>query len=125
MDLREAYDKKIETMSIEDLPNDDLRDVAEVCGIEIALRIMKKLSGSHIYVPHNSFSKIAFKFIVENFDGSNAKKLSQVTGISLCHVYTIIRNEDKKRSENKKKTNYKQLDLFAISTDPVKEAACG
>jgi Mor family transcriptional regulator len=89
-------------MSIEDMPNEDMRDVAELCGIEVAVSLIKHFQGSKISVPRNrAYLKLAEKFIIANYDGDNAKRLSQVCCCSLDYVYKCIKKEDSRRLKSR------------------------
>ncbi len=99
--LEEEFKSEVSAMSQDDLPNDDLKDLAQVCGMETAIKLLKELNGIHIYIPKDGFKKVIDRFIIKNFNGTNAKKLAIICDISEVHVYEIIRKEDSKKAANR------------------------
>ena len=109
MDLKQEYEAAIVKMTEEEMPNGDMRDVARELGVEVAVKMMRQLPGAYLCVPNqHPFKSIGEKFVVNKFDGSNAKQLARVTGFSLRHIYEIVEQEDASRASRKTK----QGDLF-------------
>jgi len=96
--LESKFKSEVAEMSLDDLPNEDLKDLAHVCGIHTAIKLLQDLNGIHIYIPKDGFKKVIERFIIKNFDGSNAKKLALACNISEVHVYEIVRKEDAKKN---------------------------
>ena len=61
----------IEDIGIEDMPNSDFKDIAEVLGIEAAVKLLYFFTGNNINVPVKGFHKIERKIIAQEYDGSN------------------------------------------------------
>lgn len=80
-------------LTIEDMPNADMKLVAECCGIEIALKLLTSLPGISISVPKFGIRKIARDYIIKNYNGKNAKKLAFETGLTENYIYKILREE--------------------------------
>lgn len=74
----------------EDMPNNDLRLVAESCGIEIAIRLLEELPGISIFIPKSGFKRIVEGKIREGYNGTNAKELALMYGVSERHIYNIV-----------------------------------
>lgn len=120
--MQREWEKMIDSMTTEDMPNNDMRDVADFCGAEVAINLLKNFAGAHIIVPkQRAFIKIAQKFIIKNFDGKNAKALARITGCSLSFVYDTIQKEDDKREAHRPK--FKQLSLFSDEKDSPQTSA--
>jgi Mor family transcriptional regulator len=104
MELKQEFEAAVALMKEEDMPNADMRDVARELGAEVAVKLMKQLPGAYLCVPNqHPFGKIAKKFVIDKFDGSNAKQLARVTGFSLRHIYEIVEQEDEDRAARKTK----------------------
>lgn len=78
-----------ERISIEDMPNDDMRLVAETIGIEHAVALMQHLSGLSIYIPKNSMKRIYRRIIKTRCNGSNARRLAVELGLTESYVRTV------------------------------------
>ena len=95
--LKAEFETAVDGMTAADMPNNDLFDVAKSCTDAVAVSLVKNCAGMYITVPKRSTAKVARKFVLDKFDGSNAKQLSRITGVSLRHVYEIVEAEDKRR----------------------------
>ncbi len=87
-------------ISIEDLlPN--YREVAEVIGIEAALKLSKAFGGTSVYIPscdRGICISARNKRIVEEFDGANARELAKRYHLSLVWIMGILeRSRQKER----------------------------
>jgi hypothetical protein len=110
--MKEEFEVMIKNMSIDQMPNDDMRVVAQECGVDVARLLLRKLRGASILIPRRCYNKIADKFILEKFDGTNAKKLASVCSYSLRNVYRVVENEDLRRKEKKPRLKQFKLPLF-------------
>jgi Mor family transcriptional regulator len=75
----------------DDMPNADMKLVAEYCGTELALRLMEHLAGVTLYVPHNRFLPLLEKYITKNHKRVDVKRLALVCGVTETFVYNVIR----------------------------------
>jgi Mor family transcriptional regulator len=99
-ELREQFEKQIQGMQFEDMPNQDMQYVAHECGIETALTLLRKVAGSYLVVPRrNPFAKVIRRFVLDKFDGHNAKDLANACGCSRDFIYGIVQAEDLRRKE--------------------------
>jgi Mor family transcriptional regulator len=111
MDLKEEFEAAISAMSEADMPNDDMRGVAHECGVDVAVKLLRHHRGEYLCVPNqHPFGRVADRFVIDKFDGTNAKQLARATGYSLRHIYEIIEREDAARAGRKPK--FAQGDLF-------------
>jgi Mor family transcriptional regulator len=78
----------LENITIDDMPNQDMKLVAELCGIDVAVKLLQELGGVGIMIPKFGFRKVIQKYICDNFDGTNAKRLALELGVSLRFIYT-------------------------------------
>jgi Mor family transcriptional regulator len=96
--------KWLQNITVDDMPNADMRMVAELCGVEVAIELMRHLGGINIYIPRTAEKEFLKKYVVERYNGHNAKELAIDLGISVRKVFNIL-NEKTKPSED-------QLGLF-------------
>lgn len=85
----------INYLTKEDLPI-QLREIADLIGMEMFIQLIKFYGGSTIYVPtENSILKpVRNQLIKRNFNGSNYKQLSKEFKISEMQVRNIINNNE-------------------------------
>lgn len=102
--LKAEFEKAVNEMTVEDMPTEDMRNVAEDCGLDVAIILLKKMCNVNIYIPgQKRYKKVIEKFVIKNFNSTNAKLLAQACNISLAHVYEIIQREDERRNTQKVK----------------------
>lgn len=65
--MKQAFlDFVAENMTIDDIPSEGMRMIAENCGIEVALKIMQNLAGARFSVPRNWQKVVAERYIMAN-----------------------------------------------------------
>lgn len=91
-----------------DMPNNDLKLVAENCGVETAIKLLEHMPGISIYIPKPERTDLVKKYIIKNFDGSTecAKRIALELGLSVNHIYNIVNRS------NTNNENYEQTRLF-------------
>ena len=84
----------------EDMPNDDLRFIAESAGIRSALALIFCTPGLTVTVPKNSFTAVKERYIVSQYDGTKytINRLAIECGLSQRYVYKIIKKHLHKQS---------------------------
>lgn len=87
----------LKDITIDDMPNEDMRMVAETCGLPVAVKLMKACGGTKLYVPRVGFKKLIDRKIVEEFRGCNVRKLSLKYGVSRTYVFNILQKHRKDR----------------------------
>lgn len=89
-DAREILDE----ITIADMPNGDLHLVAQVAGVNFAVRLLKDFAGMSLSIPKYGFKKIFSRYVKKHFDGTNAKVLARRLGVTERFIYTIYSKED-------------------------------
>lgn len=92
-----------ENVTLEDMPTDDMREIAEICGVDNTVEIMRIFAGLTINVPANFSKKLVDKYIKKNYNGSNMKKICRVCGVSSRYVFKLTKTTADER----------QMKLFA------------
>lgn len=89
-------DRILDYLTIDDLPNDALREVAQLCGIEVARELIAKLPGRTICVPKNGNRTIIRNVIAGEWDGTNSQQLMDACRISRRTFYRILNSKCRK-----------------------------
>lgn len=89
-------DKKIlKNLRPEDMPNDDLKFIAEVCGIETAIALLKNVPGTNIYIPSSGYSFLMEQKIKNEFNnGISPNRLAVEYGTSVQKIREILKRKD-------------------------------
>jgi Mor family transcriptional regulator len=87
----------LETLSVEDLPNEGLQYIANTCGMDIAKLLITHCAGMHFDIPLRPNRNAAKRHIELNYDGRNAKTLAREIGMSECFVYKVLREKSSLR----------------------------
>ncbi len=87
------FEKWMENVTIDDLPNDDLKLIAEVAGLKQAMLFIFLFSGVVVSIPNNPFTKLRDNYIMNHYDGTRTSinKLATECGITHRHVYRILK----------------------------------
>lgn len=82
----------INDIELDDMPNDDFKDIYEICGVEVALTILTYFTGTNITVPVKAFDRIKKKIIKNQYDGTrkSIKRLCRELGMTERTVTAII-----------------------------------
>jgi len=73
---KSAAEKAGGPITVADMPNNDMKLVAETMGVAFALALMRGLGGLQLSVPKNGLKKVFSRIIRDQYDGSNAKELA-------------------------------------------------
>lgn len=60
----------MENITIEDMPNDDLKFVAQCAGIKAALTLIFCLPGLILNIPKNALKRLKERYILKEYDGT-------------------------------------------------------
>ena len=84
--------------------NEEQKQLLEVVGLEVFKKLIHEYSGRSLYIPQKQKLEVAFrnKKIIQEFDGSNYKKLARKYNITETWVRKIIK--DSYESTKKGKT---------------------
>lgn len=81
----------LKEITIGDMPNEDMRLVAEMCGLPVAVKLLQTCGGEKLGVPRFGFKRLIDRRIVKEFDGGNVRRLSSRFRVSTRYVYNILR----------------------------------
>jgi Mor family transcriptional regulator len=99
---------------MEDLPSEDLKEIAFLCGVEVAIKLLNNFPGRNVYIPKNWSRHFIQKYVTQEYNGENAKELGKQLGVSFSTIYRALNEKavhgapmlpPRKRSEH-------QLDIF-------------
>ena len=79
-------------MRMEDIKNSTVAELAEIVGIEAAMKIVEVYSGSVIYLPkmESVLASVRDRHIREEFDGTNGHKLAIRYNVSDSWVLRVV-----------------------------------
>ncbi|GAB6035856.1 hypothetical protein JCM15519_04150 [Fundidesulfovibrio butyratiphilus] len=66
-----------------------LREVAEYCGVETAIRLWEFFPGATISIRKQALKQAAVRYIREHYDGNNVAALVRATGFAERFVYDV------------------------------------
>ena len=84
----------IEDITVDDMPNDALKEIFDLCGKEVAISLMEHQNGVFIFMPARPFMKLEKRIMISEFDGSP----TSIRNIArkYCISEAIVRDELKK-----------------------------
>lgn len=84
----------IKNITKENLPNEDLKIIAEILGLGVAIKMMCELPGMNIAIPKNATLKAKIQYIKQNYDGSKKSRydLAKACGLSENYIYRIAKS---------------------------------
>lgn len=85
----------------EDMPNDDLKFIAESAGSKSALALIFCTPGLTVTIPKNSFKEVKERYIMSKYDGTkySINRLAVDCGLSQRYIYKIIEKHIKNTSK--------------------------
>lgn len=93
-------DKKpwLDEITVEEMPNEELKTIASLCGVKTAIDLMKNMPGVMICVPNRSLIALRNKYICKKYDGTKKSllDLSLSLGITQRQLYEIIKRQKTK-----------------------------
>lgn len=69
-------------LTLEEMPSDDLKDIAMLVGVENAFKILHKFRGRSVYFPSYWQRNIVQKFVSHKYNGENTKELAKELDVS-------------------------------------------
>jgi len=60
----------IKEITLDDMPNNDFRFLAEMCGLEIAVKLLCELPGCTFFIPKEGFKNFYARRILSEYDGT-------------------------------------------------------
>ena len=96
------FEPWMEKATPNDMPNDDLKFVAEKAGMKQALMLIFLLPGLNVSIPKNALRIVKERHIINEYDGTRftINKLAKECDLSQRQIYRIISNH-LQRSSNK------------------------
>jgi Mor family transcriptional regulator len=87
------YKPWMDYITVEDMPNDDIKFVAEHSGIKAALALILTCPGLTVTIPKNAFKIIKERHIMKTYDGTkySVNKLAIDCETSQRNIYKIIK----------------------------------
>ena len=92
----------MKNITADDMPNDDLKFIAENAGIKSALILILLLAGLTINIPKYSLRKLKEKYIMKEF---TINRLAVECDLSQRYVYNLIKKKLKAKSKESKPPN--------------------
>ena len=82
-------------INIDNLPNEDIKILASIIGLEATIKIMCELQKVNISFPQNATVPAKITYIQDVYDGSKQSrvKLSKLCGLSENYIFRIYRKK--------------------------------
>lgn len=92
----------VENITADDMPNDDLRFIAEKAGLKSALALIFFTPGLNVSIPKTAFKQLKDKYILNNYSGDkySMNDLSVKCEVSQRYIYRLIKNKIKPQNLN-------------------------
>lgn len=87
----------LKTITLADITHQDMRLVAETCGIDVALALYSNLTGVTISIPRNALREFQERFIRENKHQFRAKELAVMLNLSERFVEQLVSGSRKEQ----------------------------
>lgn len=103
--IREAVimerEKLIKRLEMDDL-KEQHREIAEIVGMEFFFELVKNFGGDFIYIPTEKeiTKNLAYRLMIEEFDGTNIKALAKKYGVSKSTAYNVLKDHIKGKKHN-------------------------
>lgn len=87
------YESWMENITADDMPNDDLKYIAQNAGLRSAMTLILLVPGLTVSIPKNALRNLKERHIIKEYDGTKftINKLAVECGLSQRHVYKIIK----------------------------------
>lgn len=83
----------LDEVTEDEMPNEELKIIASLCGVQTAIELMKHLSGVMICIPNKSLIELRNKYICKKYDGTKKSLINLGKELSLAErqLYQIIK----------------------------------
>lgn len=100
-------EKWIKDIKPEDMPTENLRLIAESCGVEATIKLIEGIGGISVYIPSSAKTQIKTNYILKKYDGTRdcVNRLAIELGVSANYIYKIVNKKPEKEGK-------KQLSLL-------------
>ncbi len=93
-----------EHITIDDMPNDDCREIYKAFGKAVAIGLLNLFAGNAaVYFPKNWQSKVKMRLVLDNPDNLDAGQMARAYDMSIAQIYKILNQRHKRE---------KQMDLL-------------
>lgn len=105
-----SVEEIIKTITRDDMPNEDMREIYDDFGAEIAVKLIIGYGGVPVRPPKNGLVKYYSKRIRKEYDGRNANQLARKYKMTQLQIFRIMASSenDSDRGRNSVQMN---LDL--------------
>ena len=86
------YKAWMDTITVDDLPNDDLKFVAVNAGMRCVLTLILSVPGLTVCIPRNALKQVKERYIKKEYDGTKftINRLAVECEMTQRHVYKIL-----------------------------------
>jgi len=83
----------LDEITEDEMPNEELKTIAALCGVKTAIDLMKNMPGVMICIPNRSLIALRNKYICKKYDGTKKSllSLSLSLGLSQRQMYEILK----------------------------------
>ena len=103
------FQQWMQNVTSDDMPNDDLKFVAENAGVKSALILILLLPGLTVNIPKHALKSLKERYILKEYDGTKftLNRLTIECGLSQRYVYNLIKRnlQQKKKDTNSSEIN--------------------
>lgn len=99
----------LSNLTIDDLPNEELKDVAAFSDMTTVISLMKHCKGLHFNIPKNCFDQFKRDYIFESYDGSmsSVRRMALELDMTQRHIQAILSGAGINETDE-----YKQLTII-------------
>lgn len=85
---------KLEDIARDDMPNEIMEEVHDICGADVALKLLLNFQGNNIQVPTKGLKNIEKKIILKHYDGTTAsiRSMARKMIVSENYIRSVIKN---------------------------------
>lgn len=93
------YENWMNNVTIEDMPNDDLKYIAQNAGLKAAMALILLTPGLTVTIPKNALRSLKERHIINEYDGTKLtlNRLVVECNLSQRQVYKILEESLKKQ----------------------------
>jgi len=113
MDTTGSSESWLDELTVETMPNDDLREIAELIGLDAAKKLLYYFRGCTIIVPRIGVRNALPDLVRKHYNGFNARDLALKFGVSERTIYRLA---------SAIPPHFDQPELFDFPPDPSSRA---
>lgn len=95
------YKPWMDYITVDDMPNDDLKTIAENAGLQAAIALVFGAPGLTVNIPKEAFRAVKERYIIDKYDGTkySVNNLAIQCGFSQRNIYQIIKRNLEKQQK--------------------------